>query len=122
MLFTQGFIYLIFIYIFNLHCKYRMGAQDNIEKGQSTFFVELQEASSILKQATPRSLVILDEVFILIFLIFLFCNTLSYPSSSWEEVPLRTMELPLHTPPSSISWSLSVVSVCLLPTTLSLQN
>lgn len=43
-----------------------MGAQDNIEKGQSTFFVELQEASSILKQATSRSLVILDEVCILI--------------------------------------------------------
>jgi len=40
----------------------RMGAQDNIEKGQSTFFVELQEASAILKQATPRSLVILDEL------------------------------------------------------------
>ncbi len=39
-----------------------MGAQDNLEKGQSTFMVELQEASYILKQATPRSLVILDEV------------------------------------------------------------
>ncbi|EFA84229.1 DNA mismatch repair protein [Heterostelium album PN500] len=40
----------------------RMGAHDNIEKGSSTFFVELQETSAILQQATPRSLVILDEL------------------------------------------------------------
>ncbi|ORX51377.1 hypothetical protein BCR36DRAFT_411844 [Piromyces finnis] len=39
----------------------RMGAQDNIMKGQSTFMVELQETSNILKYATPRSLIILDE-------------------------------------------------------------
>ncbi|KAF2671495.1 hypothetical protein BT63DRAFT_423698 [Microthyrium microscopicum] len=40
----------------------RMGALDNIMKGESTFMVELGETSQILKQATRRSLVILDEL------------------------------------------------------------
>ncbi|PNS17694.1 hypothetical protein CAC42_3089 [Sphaceloma murrayae] len=40
----------------------RMGAEDNMMKGESTFMVELSETSDILKQATPRSLVILDEL------------------------------------------------------------
>ncbi|EGG20765.1 mutS like protein [Cavenderia fasciculata] len=40
----------------------RMGARDNIEHGSSTFFVELQETSQILAEATPRTLVILDEL------------------------------------------------------------
>ncbi|KAL6067844.1 Mismatch repair protein msh3 [Balamuthia mandrillaris] len=40
----------------------RMGASDNIDKGQSTFFVELSETSTILRKATNRSLVILDEL------------------------------------------------------------
>ena len=40
----------------------RMGAFDNMMKGESTFMVELGETSDILKQATPRSLVILDEL------------------------------------------------------------
>jgi len=40
----------------------RMGARDNIAQGMSTFLVELSEASNILKLATPRSLVILDEL------------------------------------------------------------
>ncbi|KAG8623561.1 hypothetical protein KVT40_008537 [Elsinoe batatas] len=40
----------------------RMGAFDNVMKGESTFMVELNETSDILKQATPRSLVILDEL------------------------------------------------------------
>ncbi|KAF2419033.1 DNA mismatch repair protein-like protein msh3 [Tothia fuscella] len=40
----------------------RMGAFDNIFRGESTFMVELGETSDILKQATPRSLVILDEL------------------------------------------------------------
>jgi len=40
----------------------RMGATDNIYKGQSTFMVELQETSEIIAQATPKSLVILDEL------------------------------------------------------------
>lgn len=40
----------------------RMGAFDNLMKGESTFMVELSETSDILKQATPRSLVILDEL------------------------------------------------------------
>ncbi|XP_018420707.1 PREDICTED: DNA mismatch repair protein Msh3 [Nanorana parkeri] len=40
----------------------RMGAADNIYKGRSTFMEELSETSEILKHATPRSLVILDEL------------------------------------------------------------
>ena len=40
----------------------RMGAFDNVLSGESTFMVELSETSDILKQATPRSLVILDEL------------------------------------------------------------
>ncbi|KAF2721828.1 DNA mismatch repair protein Msh6 [Polychaeton citri CBS 116435] len=40
----------------------RLGAQDNIFAGQSTFMVELSETKKILAEATPRSLVILDEL------------------------------------------------------------
>ncbi|SMR54979.1 unnamed protein product [Zymoseptoria tritici ST99CH_1E4] len=40
----------------------RMGAFDNMMKGESTFMVELGETADVLKQATPRSLVILDEL------------------------------------------------------------
>lgn len=40
----------------------RIGAADNLSKGQSTFMVEMTEAARILTQATSRSLVILDEV------------------------------------------------------------
>ena len=40
----------------------RMGASDDLCKGESTFMVELQEASHILRDATPRSLVIMDEL------------------------------------------------------------
>lgn len=40
----------------------RIGAQDDIATGQSTFMVEMVETSYILSHATPRSLVILDEV------------------------------------------------------------
>ncbi|KAI5795094.1 muts domain V-domain-containing protein [Geopyxis carbonaria] len=40
----------------------RMGAFDNMLAGESTFMVELSETSDILKQAGPRSLVILDEL------------------------------------------------------------
>nr|WCZ58281.1 DNA mismatch repair protein MSH3 [Paratrimastix eleionoma] len=40
----------------------RMGASDNLAAGKSTFLVEMQEASEILDRATPRSLVILDEL------------------------------------------------------------
>lgn len=40
----------------------RLGANDNILAGQSTFMVELTETSRILHEATARSLVILDEL------------------------------------------------------------
>ncbi|KAF2501654.1 DNA mismatch repair protein Msh6 [Lophium mytilinum] len=40
----------------------RLGANDNIFAAQSTFFVELAETQKILSEATPRSLVILDEL------------------------------------------------------------
>ncbi|KAJ4286318.1 DNA mismatch repair protein msh6 [Kalmusia sp. IMI 367209] len=40
----------------------RLGANDNIFASQSTFFVELSETQKILAEATPRSLVILDEL------------------------------------------------------------
>ena len=40
----------------------RVGASDNISRGESTFMVEMQEASSILNALTPRSLVLFDEL------------------------------------------------------------
>ena len=40
----------------------RVGAQDDLAAGNSTFMVEMVEAAQILAHATPRSLVILDEV------------------------------------------------------------
>jgi DNA mismatch repair protein MutS len=40
----------------------RVGASDNIARGQSTFMVEMQETSNILHVATSRSLVVLDEI------------------------------------------------------------
>ena len=40
----------------------RIGASDNLSYGQSTFFVEMSELAYILRNATSRSLVILDEV------------------------------------------------------------
>lgn len=40
----------------------RIGASDNISKGESTFMLEMNEVSSILKNSTENSFVILDEV------------------------------------------------------------
>jgi DNA mismatch repair protein MutS len=40
----------------------RVGASDNLVRGQSTFMVEMMEASAILKSASERSLLILDEI------------------------------------------------------------
>jgi len=40
----------------------RVGASDNIARGQSTFMVEMQETANILHTATARSLVVLDEI------------------------------------------------------------
>ena len=40
----------------------RIGASDDLAGGQSTFMVEMNEVSDILRQATPRSLLILDEI------------------------------------------------------------
>ena len=40
----------------------RIGAGDDLSRGRSTFLVEMQECANILNNATPRSLIILDEI------------------------------------------------------------
>ena len=40
----------------------RVGASDHLARGESTFMVEMIEAANILRNATPQSLVVLDEV------------------------------------------------------------
>lgn len=40
----------------------RVGASDNIAKGESTFLVEMNEAANILNNATSKSLILLDEI------------------------------------------------------------
>jgi DNA mismatch repair protein MutS len=40
----------------------RIGASDDLARGQSTFMVEMTETANILNNATPRSLIVLDEI------------------------------------------------------------
>jgi len=40
----------------------RVGASDDLVRGRSTFMVEMQEAANILNNATPKSLIVLDEI------------------------------------------------------------
>jgi DNA mismatch repair protein MSH6 len=63
----------------------RIGANDNILAGQSTFMVELSETSKILHQATSKSLVILDEV------------TQYFFNFSWAEALVLSMDMQLLT-------------------------
>ncbi|MEK7407903.1 MAG: DNA mismatch repair protein MutS [Acidobacteriota bacterium] len=44
------------------HVFTRIGASDNLARGRSTFMVEMTETAVILNTATPRSLIVLDEV------------------------------------------------------------
>ena len=55
----------------------RLGASDRIMSGESTFFVELSETSTILQHATVHSMVLLDELGELNHFILPFINRLS---------------------------------------------
>ncbi len=68
----------------------RIGALDNIMRGQSTFMVEMMETARILQQATSKSLVILDEV-------GRGTSTFDGLSIAWSVVE-HLHDHPLHTP------------------------
>lgn len=59
----------------------RLGAQDDILAGHSTFLVELNETSSIIKDATKKSLVLLDELGIYLLTIFVILHHVLFESS-----------------------------------------
>ena len=40
----------------------RVGATDDLARGRSTFMVEMEELAHILRNITPRSLILLDEI------------------------------------------------------------
>ena len=54
----------------------RVGASDNIAGGESTYLVEMHEMANILNNATPHSLILLDEVLSLSFCCKLAINSL----------------------------------------------
>ena len=47
---------------FRCDCSHQLGTADSLESNLSTFMVEMREMGTIVKQATPRSLVLLDEL------------------------------------------------------------
>lgn len=72
----------------------RLGASDRIMSGESTFFVELSETSTILQHATVHSMILLDELGWLRELV-LTCTLVACLLFQGVALPLM-MGLPLH--------------------------